>query len=76
LQELNKKKDCFLFGWSGLVVLYLQPLWKRRGVHVESDGEKTLKKTKIFIKKVLVDKEKVLYICTRFESKQTFIHRD
>lgn len=30
------------------------------------------KETKNFIKKVLAGKEKALYICTRFESKQTF----
>jgi hypothetical protein len=39
----------------------------------EFKGRKALEKeTKNFIKKVLVDKEKALYICTRFESKQTF----
>ena len=39
----------------------------------EFKGRKALEKeTKIFIKKVLVDKEKALYICTRFENKQTF----
>jgi len=39
----------------------------------EFKGRKALEKeTKNFIKKVLVDKEKALYICTRFENKQTF----
>ncbi|WP_108173190.1 hypothetical protein [Christiangramia gaetbulicola] len=37
---------------------------------------KALKETKNFIKKVLVDKEKALYICTRFETEQPFTNRD
>jgi hypothetical protein len=37
---------------------------------------KALKETKNFIKKVLVDKEKALYICTRFETEQPFTTTD
>jgi len=37
---------------------------------------KLLKETKIFIKKVLVGKEKALYICTRFEREHMFRETD
>jgi len=35
-----------------------------------------LKETKNFIKKLLVGKEKALYICTRFEREQAFTSTD